>query len=110
MVAICGFDKAVDRVRSASARLALPLVVHVEDELTDADRAFAETSELFDDPADRERAQTIAADRGAAIAPKWPLGYDDTRALVCFEARCPNNTLPILWKEAPSWEPLFPRL
>jgi hypothetical protein len=66
-------------------------------------------STLFTDDSERERAKTIAVERGAAIEPRTPLGYRESAALICFESRCPNNTLPILRKDGPTWEALFPR-
>lgn len=109
LLAICGFDKAINRVQRIADTLALPLTLHVADELTDADRAFNEASRVFPDEGDHARAREIAYERGVALEPKHPLGYEDSQALVCFEARCPNNTLPILYKSGPNWEALFPR-
>ncbi len=108
-LAICGFESAVERVRTNAAKFDLPLTIEVADVLREADRAFSPDSALFTEPADRERAKAIATDRGAQLEPKTPLGYRDSQALVCFEARCPNNTLPILRKDGSTWEALFPR-
>lgn len=83
--------------------------VHVAVPLDDSDRCFHETSSIFPDLEDRERARALCTDRGASLEPKHPLGYDDTEAAVCFETRCPNNSLPVLWKSGPNWEALFPR-
>ncbi len=38
----------------------------------------------------------------------YPLGYENSQSLVCFENTTPNNTLPIIWCEK-NWVPLFPR-
>lgn len=109
MLAICGFDTAITGVQRVADATGLPLVVHVTDELIDADRAFHEASTTFPEAAERERAREIAYERGVSLEPKHPLGYDDAQALVCFEARCPNNTLPVLHKGGPNWQALFPR-
>jgi len=109
LLVICGFDKGVSRVQRTADALALPLTVHVADELGDHDRAFHEASTVFPDEADRERAREIAYERGVELEPKHPLGHEDSQALVCFEARCPNNTLPVLYKSNPNWDALFPR-
>jgi hypothetical protein len=39
-----------------------------------------------------------------------PLGFGDCQALVVFETGCPNNSVPILWKQTGEWQPLFPRV
>jgi hypothetical protein len=109
LVAICGFDSAISRVERAADALPLPLSVHVADELGDADRAFHEASTVFPDEGERERAREIAYEHGLVLEPRHPLGYDGSQALVCFEARCPNNTLPVLYKSGPNWNALFPR-
>jgi hypothetical protein len=110
LVAVCGFDAAVERVRGGVDTTDFPIHVHVADHLDQRDRCFGPESIVFPEEADRERARAIAYELGASLEPKHPLGYEDSQALVCFEARCPNNTLPILWKNGPSWEALFPRL
>jgi hypothetical protein len=110
LLAICGFDRAVEQVRARAANSGLRLTVHAADLIGEEDRAFSPSSRLFADPDDRERAREIAVDCGRGLEPKTPLGYSDSQALVCFEARCPNNTLPILRKDGRAWEALFPRL
>jgi hypothetical protein len=109
LLGICGFDKAVSRVQRAADALPVPMTVHVTDELDDTDRVFHQESAVFPEEADRDRAREIAYERGVALEPKHPLGHEDTQALVCFEANCPNNTLPILYKSGPNWNALFPR-
>jgi hypothetical protein len=110
LLVMCAFDSAVDGLRTAITRISLPIEVHVADTLDNRDRAFSEHSTAFPDDVERERARAIAVEHGERLEPKHPLGYDDAEALVCFEVRCPNNTLPILWKDAPGWDALFPRL
>lgn len=38
-----------------------------------------------------------------------PLGFRKTGGLVVMYSNCPNNTIPAVWNETPSWAPLFPR-
>jgi hypothetical protein len=109
LLAVCGFESAVERVRTHATKLSLSVAVEVADLLGETDRAFSPESSLFAETADRERAKAIAIDRGGQLEPKTPLGYRDSQALVCFESRCPNNTLPILRKDGPTWDALFPR-
>jgi hypothetical protein len=110
LVAICGFDEAVATVREEIASTGLPVHVHVAVPLDDADRCFHERSRIFSDSDDRERARAVCFDQGTVLEPKHPLGYRDSQAAVCFEMRCPNNSLPVLWKDGPAWRALFPRL
>ena len=51
---------------------------------------------------------------GEVLEPSQPLGYGDCQALVTFQHRCPNNTLPIFYKagvqyHGREWMPLFRR-
>jgi hypothetical protein len=110
LLAICGFDSAVDAVRKHVAQLDIPFQVHVATPLDNSDRCFHEASRLFEDPEDRDRARAFCAALGETLEPRHPLGHDDTQAAVAFEARCPNNTLPVVWKDAPNWQALLPRL
>jgi len=83
--------------------------IHVAVALDDRDRCFHERSRVFPDPDAREQARALAFERGLVLDQKHPLGYRDSQTAVCFEMRCPNNSLPVLWKDAPGWRALFPR-
>jgi hypothetical protein len=108
-VAVCGFDRGVDKVQRVGQRLDWSFNMIVDNELGDTDRCFGEESEFFSSPENRERARDICFDKGQHLEPSNPLGYGDTEAAICFEYRCPNNSLPVLWASAPNWQPLFPR-
>ena len=87
----------------------------VADELASGDRAFAPDSDIFSTDGDRLEAESICRAIGEALEPKQPFGFDDCQSLVVFEHRCPNNTLPVFYKEGRSyqgreWVPLFPRV
>jgi len=77
--------------------------------LDEGDRCFHERSRIFPDADDRERARALCVEKGVTLDSKQPLGYHDSQAAVVFEMRCPNNTLAVVWKEAPKWRALFPR-
>lgn len=110
LLAIAGFDEAVELVRGTISEIGLPAHAHVAVALDDADRCFHDRSRVFPDADERERARALCVERGSVLDPKHPLGYRDTQAAVCFEMRCPNNSLPVLWKDGPAWHPLFPRM
>jgi hypothetical protein len=110
LLAITGFDTGVDAVARSVEDLLVPFRVHVAAALDDGDRCFHERSRIFTEPEDRERARSLCYDRGIDLEPKHPLGYNDSEAAVCFENRCPNNTLPVLWKDGTNWRALFPRM
>jgi len=40
----------------------------------------------------------------------YPLGFDNSQALLVFSYGTPNNSLPIIWSTANGWVPLFPRM
>jgi hypothetical protein len=108
-LAVCAFEGGMNRVRRSARSLAMPIKFEVADELTEEHKCFHENSKVFPDEGQRERARAAAYEIGVELERKHPLGYMDSQALICFEARCPNNTLPILWKRASDWAPLFPR-
>jgi hypothetical protein len=109
-LAISAFDSGIRRVEGAVSRLDWSVTIRVGDALGNEDRCFHEESRVYPDPVDREQAQALCARFGALTSPRNPLGFRRTEAIVCFEYRCPNNTLPVLWDEASDWKPLFPRL
>ena len=76
-------------------------------------RAFEDSANIFETDDDRERARDLVTVIGKGIAPDHPLGWADQGLLVLLETNCPNNTLPVFWKEGRfggrKWRPLFQR-
>ena len=110
--AICGLHIGIEKLQSAIEKVSFETEVFVSDYLTESDQCFSEESEIFSSPQDRENAKGIALEIGKQIEKKTPLGFQDSQLLVVFYDNCPNNTLPILWKEPTSkieWTPLFKR-
>lgn len=109
LLTITAFDSAVKKVEKKIARLGWPVTVRVGDPLDDSDRCFHEESRFYSDEREREKARELCSRFGSLVSVKTPLGYGATEAAVCFEYRCPNNTLPVLWSSGQDWNPLFPR-
>ena len=109
LLALVGFVSARARIERFIERNNLDATVYFCDELGDEHRAFADTSEVFPDRRERERARQIAETKGVTIEKRQPLGFRGDQALVVFYQSCPNNTLPILWSRNKDWWPLFPR-
>lgn len=110
LLTISAFDAGIGRVERAVSQLGWPVTIRVGDALGNEDRCFHEESSFYPDPNDREQAQALCARFGALTSAKTPFGFGSTEAAVCFEYRCPNNTLPVLWNEGQDWKPLLPRL
>jgi hypothetical protein len=108
-VAVAGFQDGKARLESRLEQLRLPVKVHLCDPLDETARCFSDRSAVFADPMDRQRAKDIAYRLGHKLEKNAPLGYGDCQAMVVFESSCPNNSLPILWKEEKDWFPLFRR-
>jgi hypothetical protein len=62
---------------------------------------------LFDNHKQRTWARSVMETHGKRLEPDHPLGFKDTQQLIVFSHKVPNNTLPILWKTASGWTPLF---
>jgi hypothetical protein len=107
--ALCGFDRAKISIQKAVESYGCDFQILVSDILDETDRAFSDTSSIFDSVADRDDAKTIAYAQGKKLEPRCPLGYSDSQALVVFDSSCPNNSLPILWSHDKDWLPLFRR-
>lgn len=110
LLAISAFDSGKKRVERAVSQFGWPVTIRVGDVFDNADRCFHEESSFYTDSNDREQAQALCARFGALTSARTPFGFGRTEAAVCFEYRCPNNTLPVLWSKGPDWEPLFARL
>jgi hypothetical protein len=110
LIAVCGFQEAIEKVEAHLKQHGIPIELHVCDVLSESDRAFSTTSRAFSTERDLVRAKEIAHAKGQELERKWPLGYGDSQGLVVFFEACPNNTLPFLWKGSKEWRSLFPRL
>lgn len=104
-----GFDQGIKQVEKGVKSLGWPLTIRVEDVLADEDRCFHPDSRFFPDANARGQAQALCSQFGSMLSPKTPFGFGHSEAAVCFEYRCPNNSLPVLWNDRPGWKPLFPR-
>jgi len=108
-IAICGFQKAQNKVERKLEELKIPVKIHICDPLDDTAKIFSDKSPIFPDPTEREKAKQIVEGYGLQLVKNTPLGYGDCQAVIVFEHNCPNNSLPILWKESSKWKPLFKR-
>jgi hypothetical protein len=48
-------------------------------------------------------------DRVTGDEKNFPLGFENSQALIIFPYNPPNNTLPIIWSNKNNWNPLYPR-
>ena len=108
-IAVTGFESGRDRISSSLEEVGWEPNIHVCDPMSEKDQCFADGSLVLPDKRARMLARDIALDIGGQLVPNAALGYGDLAAAVVFETGCPNNTLPILWKESKNWVPLFPR-
>lgn len=109
LVIVCGFEDAIAKIEALGRELLLPLRVFCSDRISDSDKAFHPGATVFETDYDRGQALQIAREKGEALEKKWPLGHGDCQSLVIFFSNCPNNTLPIFYKAASDWKPLFVR-
>lgn len=110
LLTITAFDSAVKMLEEGVQQLDWPFTIHVRDMLEDEDRCFHEDSRFYSDAGKRGAARALCERYGSLLTDRGPLGYGKTEAAVCFEYRCPNNTLPVLWGSGENWKPLFPRI
>jgi hypothetical protein len=108
LLAISAFDSGLSRVERTVRKLEWPVTIRASDVLGNEDRCFHEQSRFFSDANAQDQARVLC-ERFGALAAKFPLGFGKTQAAVCFEYRCPNNSLSVLWADSPNWTPLFPR-
>ena len=64
---------------------------------------------LKKDNFDIEESEIVIKEKCREIENKQPYGYGNMSLLYVFYYNCPNNSLPILWKKASNYIPLFKR-
>ena len=76
-------------------------------------KAWDEDAQIFDDGEERSRAQDEIESIGRSLSPNTPNGFGDLGLLIATEQNCPNNSLPIIWKQGShlgrEWIPLLQR-
>lgn len=76
-------------------------------------KGFTDSVGFWESEDEKARAKSLAADLGARVQKRKPLGYGDQGLLLTFTRNCPNNSLPILHasgRTSGSWAALFPRI
>ena len=106
---IIGYRSAADRVESEGSSAGLQPAVRIVDPLYETDRCFSSEQSIFADGDELAAAKAIAENFGLRLEPKAPLGFGKCEANVAFERSCPNNCLPVLWKQTKDWQALFRR-
>lgn len=108
-IAVTGFISAKQYIEDHLNKENIEINLHICDLMDDKDKCFSEDNKFFANEYERSTAKNIAQKIGDSLEKKAPLGFNDTEAAIVFESNCPNNTLPILWKESKNWIPLFKR-
>lgn len=106
---ITGFQEAKQKIEVFIDRQDLNCKIKLLVPLNNSDKCFDESSLIFAKAIDREKAKNTCLTFGSKLEPKHPLGYENCQSIVVFPNTCPNNSLPILWKETKDWTPLFKR-
>lgn len=112
IVTICAVQESVDKLNDLEKNVDFEYEFLSADVLNERDKCFSEESEFFSNNNEKQKAKEIALQYGRKLEKKQPLGYGDSELLVTFPDNCPNNTLPIFYKELktnPKWRPLFKR-
>ncbi|MCK4662282.1 MAG: hypothetical protein KAT68_05415 [Bacteroidales bacterium] len=106
---ITGFQEAKYEVEKIIKKTNLPIKLLLLDPLDNSNKCFYSNSLIYTEPIKREKAKDICNKIGLQLEKKHPLGFGNCQATVVFPNTCPNNSLPILWKETNRWKPLFKR-
>lgn len=81
----------------------------------DTRKLFLQTRSIFGGYVRMKRYREFCYKYGKLLSKRWPLGYENSQALIVFDHATPNNTLPIIWSDSciagrnTAWYPLFPR-
>ena len=106
---ITGFQEAKHKVEVFAKKNNMRIKLFLLDPLDESNKCFNVNSLIYTEPIKREKAKDICNKIGLRLEKKHPLGFGNCQATVVFPNTCPNNTLPILWKETNNWKPLFKR-
>ncbi|WP_419211119.1 AAA family ATPase [Maribacter sp. X9] len=106
---ITGFEEAKHKIYKYVKKTGLSIKVILLDPLNKSDKCFDNSSLIFPKQIERQKAKNICFTIGVTLEKRHPLGYSDCQSRVVFPNTCPNNSLPILWKETGNWKPLFKR-
>uniref|UniRef100_UPI004049757F phosphoribosyltransferase-like protein n=1 Tax=Flavobacterium sp. TaxID=239 RepID=UPI004049757F len=106
---ITGFEEAKHKILDFARKKGFSIVIKLLDPLNKSDKCFDNESLIYTKTIDRDKAKTICKKIGVTLEKKHPLGFHDCQTRVVFSTTCPNNSLPILWKETSTWKPLFKR-
>jgi len=83
-------------------------VVEVAEVIPSSERAFGETSSIFQSMSEREDAKLVIKKYSSHVPPRGIYGYSDTQSLVSFFFNTPDNTFPLFWMSSEKWKPLLP--
>jgi hypothetical protein len=86
-----------------------PMKVIIGEELNETFMCFSDVSAIYKNNAERKRAKEVMTEKGRMLYSRYPLGYDNLELAVAFIHNTPDNTLPVIWKRAAGWHPLFER-
>lgn len=108
---ICGFESAKSKIQKLTKSYPkINIHINFTKILDDSNKCFNDYSKIFSSKSEKDNAKSICLEYGQKLEPDHPLGYGNSQALIVFPNACPNNTLPIFWKETDSWMPLFKRI
>jgi len=99
LVVVAGTSRGVARINDETELEAIP---HIG--LTDADNIFAPQCKPFN-----KKEKQLILDYCKVVDGANPQGHGECGLLVVFSHTIPNNSIPILGKRNPDWEPLFCR-
>lgn len=108
IIAISGFTESKELILKRFSAIN-NFEISICDPLSACDKVFHEDSPHFDSPAERLKTRDLISKFGEKLEKGHPLGFYDSQAIIVFEQSCPNNTLPVLWKDKKTWFPLFKR-
>lgn len=106
---ITGYQEAKHRVEEFAQKYGVKMFLKVMVPLDNKDKCFDDNSQIYQKSIQRNQAMNICRTVGLQLENKNPLGFGNCQATIVFPNTCPNNTLPILWKETKDWNPLFKR-